>query len=148
MFWEQKTLTEMSDSEWESLCDGCGLCCLCKVEDADTGTVHYTDVHCRYLDNSACRCTRYAERTELVPDCVKLTPRNLDELNWMPNTCAYRLLHEGRPLEKWHPLVSGRAESVHEAGISVRGRGISEEHVHEQDIVERVIFWRAQEESD
>ena len=141
-FWKTKSLSEMSTAEWESLCDGCAQCCLAKVEDIDTGSVHYTDVVCRYLDTEKCRCTAYSKRTTLVPDCVKLTPDNLGQLNWMPATCAYRLLSEGQPLPDWHPLVSGSDASVHEAGVSVRGHCISEEFVHEDDLVQRIIDWR------
>lgn len=139
-FWEKKTLDELDEREWEALCDGCARCCLIKIEDADTGEVHYTDVVCRHLD-AACRCSCYESRTRVVPDCVQVRPDNLDELKWMPDTCAYRLLHEGQPLPAWHPLITGDPRSVHAAGVSVRGRCISEEHVHKQDIVERVIHW-------
>lgn len=144
-FWKEKSLAELSAAEWESLCDGCAQCCLAKIEDVDTGHIQYTDVACRYLDSDACRCTEYARRTVLVPDCVKLTPGNLDQLPWMPETCAYRLLAEGKQLPQWHPLVSGRPDSVHEAGVSVRGRCISEEYVHEDDLLERVVRWTAGE---
>lgn len=140
-FWKRKSLSEMTSEQWESLCDGCAQCCLAKVEDADTNIVHYTDVACRYLDARACRCTQYGERTKLVPDCVRLTPHNLDQLPWMPQTCAYRLLHEGKPLPDWHPLVSGDPASVHEAGVSVRGKCISEEFVHAEDLLQRIIDW-------
>lgn len=139
-FWKTKLLSEMTPAEWESLCDGCAQCCRVKVEDADAA-VHYTDVVCRYLDADQCRCTAYAQRTQLVPDCVRLTPDNLDQLHWMPPTCAYRLLNEGRPLPQWHPLVSGNDGSVHAAGVSVRGRCISEEFVHEDDLLQRIIEW-------
>lgn len=142
-FWETKSLTEMTTAEWESLCDGCALCCLNKVEDSDTGTVHYTDVVCRYLDADKCRCTEYRRRTQLVPDCVRLTPQNLNQLPWMPPTCAYRLLYENKPLPEWHPLVSGDGSGVHSAGISVRGKCISEEFVHEDDLLQRIVDWSA-----
>lgn len=142
-FWETKKLTEMTSQEWESLCDGCAQCCLAKIEDVDTAEVHYTDVVCRFLDTGKCRCTEYARRTELVPDCVRLTPENLDQLPWMPPTCAYRLLAEGQPLPAWHPLVSGDPKSVHAAGISVRGRCISEEFVHEDDLLQRIVDWQS-----
>lgn len=125
-FWRRKRLWEMTSEEWESLCDGCGKCCLHKLEDADTGDIHQTNVACRLLDLNACRCTRYDDRKRLVPDCVVLTPDNIDALGWMPSTCAYRLLAEGKDLARWHPLVSGDPDSVHAAGISVRGRVISE----------------------
>lgn len=125
-FWKRKALGEMTPEEWESLCDGCGRCCLHKLEDEDTGEVAYTDVACRLLDTAGCRCTRYEARKRLVPDCVVLSPANLNDLPWMPATCAYRLINEGRDLEWWHPLISGRAETVREAGISMAGRVISE----------------------
>lgn len=131
-------MDQMSPAEWESLCDGCGLCCLRKLEDEDTGEVLYTDVACRLLDLQACRCKQYAHRTALVPDCVELTPRNLDQLAWMPETCAYRRLYEGKPLPRWHPLRSGDPASVHRAGISVRGKAVSERHVHDDDLPSRV----------
>lgn len=116
----------MTKAEWESLCDGCGRCCLNKLEDVETGAIEHTNVACRLLDGTACRCTRYATRHRLVPDCVVLTPDNVDDLGWLPPTCGYRLLSEGRNLYWWHPLVSGDPETVHEAGISVRGRSVSE----------------------
>lgn len=137
-FWERKTLEEMTAAEWESLCDGCGLCCLKKLENEDNGEVLYTDVSCKLLDTDACRCTRYERRAELVPDCIKLTPHNIQALRWMPTSCAYRRLHEGKPLAPWHPLVSGDAESVHRAGISIRGQAISESWVHEDDLAQRI----------
>jgi uncharacterized cysteine cluster protein YcgN (CxxCxxCC family) len=125
-FWRHKSLTEMTAAEWESLCDGCGKCCLNKLEDADTGEVFPTNLACRLLDLKRCRCTRYAERKRLVPDCVVLRPDNVAALTWMPSTCAYRLLAEGKDLPWWHPLVCGDPEEVHRVGISVRGRAVSE----------------------
>lgn len=121
-FWKTKTLEEMSAAEWESLCDGCGKCCLSKLEDEDTGDIHWTTVACRLFDCATCRCSDYAHRFERVQDCVGLTPANVRTIAWLPVTCAYRLLAEGRDLYWWHPLVSGTPETVHEAGISVRGR--------------------------
>ncbi|MCC7483107.1 MAG: YcgN family cysteine cluster protein, partial [Hyphomicrobiales bacterium] len=118
-FWKTKTLTDMSRDEWESLCDGCGRCCLNKLEDEDTGKFLYTRAACKLLDVKTCRCTDYPNRAARVPDCVTLTPENVGELGWLPQTCAYRLLDEGQSLPGWHPLVSGRPETVTEAGISV-----------------------------
>ncbi|MEJ6671485.1 MAG: putative cysteine cluster protein YcgN (CxxCxxCC family) [Candidatus Azotimanducaceae bacterium] len=140
-FWETKKLNEMDRAEWESLCDGCARCCLHKLEDEDTEEVFYTDVVCRYLDQDACRCTEYQDRNRLVPNCVWLTPDDVEAFHWLPTTCAYRLVAEGKPLNDWHPLISGRAESVQEAGIAVTGRCVSEEFVHEEELEDRIIRW-------
>ncbi|MCL2428192.1 MAG: YcgN family cysteine cluster protein [Alphaproteobacteria bacterium] len=125
-FWKTKQLEEMSSEEWESLCDGCGRCCLHKLRDDDTGRLSFTNVACRLLDLKSCRCGNYGERTRLVPDCVSLTPETVREVDWLPPSCAYRLLAEGKDLAWWHPLVSGDPRTVHEAGVSVRGRAVSE----------------------
>lgn len=125
-FWETKRLDEMTEAEWESLCDGCGLCCLVRFEDEETLEVIPTRVHCQLFDPERCRCSDYENRKATVPDCIKLTPFNVEALEWMPRSCAYRRLHEGRGLAAWHPLVSGDPESVHRAGVSVRGETISE----------------------
>jgi uncharacterized cysteine cluster protein YcgN (CxxCxxCC family) len=125
-FWEVKRLDRMSKAEWESLCDGCGRCCLIRFEDEDTGTVMPTRVSCRLFDDATCRCSNYPKRKRYVPDCIKLTPWNIEALQWMPPSCAYRRLHEGRGLPDWHPLVTGDPDSVHRAGISMRGQTISE----------------------
>jgi uncharacterized cysteine cluster protein YcgN (CxxCxxCC family) len=125
-FWKQKSLSQMTPKEWESLCDGCGKCCLHKLEDIDTGEIAFTNVVCRLMEMGSCRCSRYEDRARLMPDCVTLTPEKLERLNWMPSTCAYRLLNEGKELYDWHPLISGDSDSVHRAGISIRGRAISE----------------------
>ncbi len=140
-FWRSKRLADMTPQEWESLCDGCGRCCLKKLEDATTGRVLYTDVACRLLDREACRCTRYAERHARVPDCVSLDPSDAATMRWLPTTCAYRRLAEGKPLDWWHPLVSGDPTTVHRAGISVRGRTLSETDVAEDELDSRVIGW-------
>ncbi|WP_368905276.1 YcgN family cysteine cluster protein [Taklimakanibacter lacteus] len=132
-FWKTKTLAEMSPEEWESLCDGCGRCCLVKLEDEDTGKIHFTNLACKLLDRQTCRCSDYANRSARVPDCVRLTPENVSELNWLPDSCAYRRLARGQTLAWWHPLVSGRKASVAEAGISVRGQVRSEEGVGESE---------------
>ncbi|MFA7592656.1 MAG: YcgN family cysteine cluster protein [Thiohalobacteraceae bacterium] len=133
-FWKTKPLAQMSRAEWESLCDGCGRCCLHKLEDIDSGQLFYTSVVCHLFDDKRCRCTHYADRNRLVPDCLVLTPDNLDGIDFLPETCAYRLLNEGHDLPDWHPLVSGDPESVHRAGISVRGKVISETYVHPDDL--------------
>lgn len=125
-FWETKTLEQMSPAEWEALCDGCGLCCLVRFEDEDTGEVVPTRVHCKLFDPANCACSNYAERERHVPDCIKLTPGNVAQLKWMPLSCAYRRLAEGRNLADWHPLVSGDPETVHTAGVSIRGQTVSE----------------------
>jgi uncharacterized cysteine cluster protein YcgN (CxxCxxCC family) len=138
-FWRRKSLREMTREEWESLCDGCAKCCLHKLEDLDTGEVSYTNVACRLLDIGSCRCTNYPERQRLVPDCVFLTPELVDDLGWLPSTCAYRLVAEGQDLRWWHPLISGDPESVHRAGISVRGRVISERRAG--DLEDHITDW-------
>ena len=140
-FWERKTLEQMSAAEWESLCDRCGRCCLKKLEDPTTGEVAYTDVACRLLDRSRCRCTRYATRLAEVADCIELTANRREDFRWLPSTCAYRRLAEGRSLEWWHPLVSGDPRTVHRAGISVRGRSTSEDHVAPEELEDRTVRW-------
>jgi hypothetical protein len=141
-FWKTKSLAEMSDGEWESLCDGCGRCCLVKLEDEDTAEIHFTDVGCRLLDGDTCRCRDYQNRTARVDDCVRLTPQNLRSLNWLPPTCAYRLLDTGGDLYWWHPLVSGDPESVHAAGISVRGRvAADEDALPEEKLSGHIVSW-------
>jgi uncharacterized cysteine cluster protein YcgN (CxxCxxCC family) len=125
-FWETKSLAAMTRTEWESLCDGCGLCCLVRFEDEETREVVPTRVACKLFDDKACACTDYANRKQYVPDCIKLTPGNIEALEWMPRSCAYRRLYEGRDLAALHPLVSGDPETVHTAGVSIRGQTISE----------------------
>ncbi|MHC8507904.1 MAG: YcgN family cysteine cluster protein [Rhodospirillales bacterium] len=140
-FWKTKTFDEMTRAEWESLCDGCAKCCLNKLQDEDTGEYHFTDVACRLLDLNTCRCTHYAARQAIVPECQALTPENVGALDWLPSTCAYRLVYEGEDLADWHPLVSGDAESVHRAGVSVRGRVKSESDI--ADLENHIVAWPA-----
>ena len=141
-FWKTKTLSEMTDAEWESQCDRCARCCLVKLEDEDSGAIHFTDVGCTLLDGEACRCRDYAGRQGRVADCVKLTPQAARELRWLPPTCAYRLLAEGRDLYWWHPLVSGDPETVHAAGVSVRGRVSGpEDDFGLGDLLDRIVDW-------
>ncbi len=141
-FWKTKSLEQMTNSEWESLCDGCGRCCLSKLEDADTGEIHFTHVGCRLLDAAACRCSDYENRSEKVDDCVRLTPENLREIDWLPPTCAYRLVADGRDLYWWHPLVSGDPNTVHAAGVSVRGRvRASEVDVPDNMLEDHIVKW-------
>lgn len=126
-FWERKPLKKLSPREWEALCDGCGKCCLNKLEDEDTGEVALTNVACRLLDDATCRCAQYDIRHQFVPDCIKMTPENIDEhAYWMPETCAYRRLWNGQPIPDWHPLLTGFPDSVVAAGVSMRGRTVSE----------------------
>ncbi|MEO9575860.1 MAG: YcgN family cysteine cluster protein [Tateyamaria sp.] len=139
-FWETKSLDQMSEAEWEALCDGCGKCCLNKLEDEDSGEVALTRVACRLLDDATCRCAQYEIRHQFVPDCIVLKPSNIEShLYWMPQTCAYRMLHEGRGLADWHPLISGTAETVHAAGVSMRGRTVSEFEVADEDWEDHII---------
>jgi uncharacterized cysteine cluster protein YcgN (CxxCxxCC family) len=139
-FWERVPLDKMTPQEWEALCDGCGRCCLLKLEDDETQEIAFTRVSCRLLDTDTCRCGQYETRKTFVPDCVVLTPKTLDEIAyWMPTTCAYRRLHEGKPLNDWHPLVSGDPASVHEAGVSVKGWAIPEFEIDEDDLEDYTI---------
>ncbi len=128
-FWKRKRLEEMTREEWESLCDGCARCCLHKLEDIDTKQVFYTRVVCRLLDQHTCQCANYPERSRLVPTCLQLTTELIHELKWLPRTCAYRLIAEGRDLAWWHPLVCGDHNVIHELGISVRDYAISEDEI-------------------
>ncbi|HSC76103.1 MAG TPA: YcgN family cysteine cluster protein [Pseudomonadales bacterium] len=145
-FWETLPLTDMTTEQWESLCDGCGLCCLQKLEDEENGEIYYTNVACRLLDisdgDNACRCQKYQDRSTEVENCMVLTPDNLEQsLGWLPDSCAYKLLSQQKPLPKWHPLISGNHNSVHAAKISARNRCISEMYVKENDIEEHIVYW-------
>lgn len=139
-FWE-KPLGELNRDEWEALCDGCGRCCLKKLVDEGTEETHYTRVVCRYLDQNSCTCTAYGRRQKLVPDCLVLDLDMLAELHWIPDTCAYRLRLEGKPLLAWHPLLTGSRTAMSEEGITVRDKVISEDYVHERGLEEHIIRW-------
>jgi hypothetical protein len=140
-FWEVKSIDQLTHAEWEALCDRCGKCCVHKIEDEDSGEVFFTDVACRLMDIETCLCTDYAHRHALVPDCLKLTPENISAIYWLPETCAYRRLIEGRGLAWWHPLVSGDHKTVRQAGISVCGRVVSEKCVNLSKLEERIVPW-------
>tara|TARA_R110002110_G_scaffold66978_1_gene183105 strand:+ start:206348 stop:206785 length:438 start_codon:yes stop_codon:yes gene_type:complete len=140
-WWNEKPLAALNPQEWEALCDGCAKCCLHKLQDEDTGKIHYTQVRCQYLDEDSCACSDYPNRSVMVPDCIHLERDTIDELGWLPSTCAYRLRSENKPLFAWHPLVSGDPESVHAAGISIRGRSLSEEFVHPDGMDEYIVHW-------
>jgi hypothetical protein len=131
----------MTEAEWESLCDGCGKCCLVGLEDEDTGEIYLTDVACKLLDGAACRCRDYPNRKQFVPDCVKLTSENVPTLSWLPRTCAYRLVNEGRDLFPWHPLITGDPESVHAANVSVRGKTRPEGRMKTRHLIKRITRW-------
>lgn len=139
-FWQIVPLAQMSQTQWESLCDGCGKCCLHKLEDEDSGEVFYTDVACRYL-SADCRCQCYAQRAQKVSACLTLRPEHLSEVTWLPSTCSYRLLSEGKTLPEWHPLITGEPDSVHKAGHSVKGNFVSEYDVSEDDYEDHIVFW-------
>ncbi len=141
VFWLAKKLGEMSKTEFEALCDGCGKCCLHKLEDEDTGDVYYTKVACRYLNHHSCRCEAYEQRQQLVPECVVLTPESVKDTYWLPETCAYRLIDQGLPLFDWHPLISGDPDSVHKAGMSVSDQVMHEKDVAEDDLEDYIVRW-------
>jgi len=140
-FWTEKALVDMTGEEWESLCDGCGRCCLEKLEDIDTGKVSHTDVACSLLDIEKCSCSNYPQRQRFMPDCVALSPQNVGALKWMPLTCAYRLLAEGKDLPDWHPLVTGDPMSVFTSKISVRGWAVSAHEAEGEDLEDHIIDW-------
>jgi len=137
-FWESKSLEKLTSGEWESLCDGCGQCCLVKLEDEETAEVFRTNVSCKLLDVETCRCQDYNHRLQKVPECVVVTLEKPEQFEWMPETCAYRLLFEGKPLFDWHPLVSGDGNTVHDAGISVQAFAISEEYIHPDQVEDHI----------
>lgn len=140
-FWEHKSLAELTAEEWEALCDGCGKCCLEKLEDAHTGEISYTNVACRLLDLSSCRCRRYAHRHRWVPNCQQITVELIREVSWLPSTCAYRLRADGRPLPRWHYLVCGSRDMVHRVGASVRGRAVTEDEAG--PLEHHIVAWPA-----
>jgi uncharacterized protein len=142
-YWRKKTLEEMSEREWESLCDNCGKCCVISLEDADTGELYLTDVSCRLFDGKKCQCSDYANRKQYVPDCVKLTPKNVPKLDWLPGTCAYRLVSEGKDLHWWHPLISSDPQTVHTANASVRGKTRGEGRLQTPGLMKRITRWPA-----
>lgn len=139
--WWQRPLEALDRAQWEALCDGCAKCCLHKLEDEDSGEVVYTKVRCRYLDEDSCRCSDYDRRSVLVPNCIQLDRSNVDDLDWLPMTCAYRLRAAGQPLPEWHHLLSGSRDSVHSAAVSIRGRAVSDEYVHPDGYDEHIITW-------
>jgi uncharacterized cysteine cluster protein YcgN (CxxCxxCC family) len=141
LFWKNYTLEQLTQAEWEALCDGCGLCCLVKLEDEDTHEVAYTKVACKLLDCSTGRCSDYSNRQQQVPDCLQLTPESLKTIHWLPSSCAYKRLNEGKNLPSWHYLNTGSRQSVMNAKKSVAGRCISEVDVHEDDLEDYVVRW-------
>ncbi|MFD1508834.1 YcgN family cysteine cluster protein [Lacimonas salitolerans] len=139
-FWETVPLERMTRAEWEALCDGCGKCCMNKLEDEDTGEVALTNVACRLFDDATCRCSQYDIRHQFVPECIVLKPQNMDRnLYWMPETCAYKLLWQGRSLYSWHPLISGDPDTVHRAGVSMQGRTVPEFEIDDDDWEDHII---------
>lgn len=140
-FWQRKGLTEMNKAEWESLCDGCGKCCLVKLEDDSSGELHYTDVVCRYYDQGACECSVYSRRSEKVVECLRLSLDDLDNWRWLPSSCAYLRIADGKPLPEWHHLVCGDRTRVHDEGHSIRGRVISEKFVHPDQLQDMIVRW-------
>ena len=144
-FWKTKKLSELNHDEWESLCDNCGKCCVIKLINEKTNELFYTNVSCHLLDTNCCKCKDYENRKKLVPDCVKLTPKNLNQLNWMPNTCAYKLIHEGKELPDWHPLIQKTSKDINMENYSVAKRVISEKDINMEKITDYIFDWEKEE---
>jgi uncharacterized cysteine cluster protein YcgN (CxxCxxCC family) len=144
-WWNQLSLQELDSEQWEALCDGCAKCCLHKLQDEETGEIYFTRVHCRLLDAESCRCGDYPRRLQRVPDCVSLRQETVAALDWLPDSCAYRLRSRGQPLPEWHYLVSGSRQTVHQAGASIRGLTVSEEFIHPDGYDEHIVTWVRQE---
>ena len=140
-FWKTKTLREMTPKEWESLCDGCAKCCLVKLEDEESKELFFTNLHCKLLDGSTCQCSDYKNRKKYVPICVKLTPKIVETVDWLPDSCAYRLVHEGKDLHDWHHLVCGDREEIHRRGWSCQNKTVTEEGVSDEDAIDYVMNW-------
>ncbi|WP_372883196.1 YcgN family cysteine cluster protein [Psychromonas sp.] len=143
-FWEHKTLSKMSGKEWESLCDGCGKCCLNKIIDDDTEELHFTNVACHLLHTKSCQCRKYDKRFKLVKDCVKVSLDDIEQFHWLPASCAYRRLAEGKPLPEWHPLITGSQSAMHKGGFSVRGKIISENSIDPDNLEDYIAIWPAE----
>ena len=144
-FWKTKKLSELNHDEWESLCDNCGKCCVIKLINEKTNELFYTNVSCHLLDTNCCKCKDYENRKKLVPDCVKLTPKNLNQLDWMPNTCAYKLIHEGKELPDWHPLIQKTSKDINMENYSVAKRVISEKDINMEKITDYIFDWEKEE---
>lgn len=140
-FWETKSLSEMTVDEWESLCDGCGRCCLNKLEDVETGKVYFTNIACRLLDENNCRCRDYSNRKKIVPECLVLNADSVQSSSALPNSCAYRRLAEGKKLPTWHPLVCNNSDVIHREGISVQGKTVSEKFIHIEQFEDHIVDW-------
>ena len=138
-YWQEKELANLSDEEWEALCDGCGRCCLWKFEDEDTGDILYTDIRCRLLDDESCRCRGYEHRLERVPECLNIRSLTPAQYAWLPESCAYRLLFEGKPLFDWHPLIAGNSDAMLAAGISMRRRTVSGEGISDEEAIAHIV---------
>ncbi|WP_240007546.1 YcgN family cysteine cluster protein [Pseudaquidulcibacter saccharophilus] len=144
-FWRETSIQEWNDEEWESLCDNCGKCCLIRLEDEDNGDIYNTDVHCKLFDNKSCRCSDYDNRVKYVPDCVKLDKENVFNLSWLPQTCAYRLIAEGKPLFDWHYLIAGNHDLMHDNGYSVKEKTVNETRVKTKYLIKHIKHWKGEE---